>query len=206
MEVDPVNFRKLLARLPVAQLRDPRRYGASAAVVAFHLAAIWLLATNVLIPHVSRTGPDIELTLPSLRASVPASVTRMPEPEMAVTNPTIPEPLAPQIEIDTAPVTSGAAGTADILPPRPDPDTRNDSPKLPTGFAKGANTAEQVTLRILVDTQGAISDTRLAISSGQPVLDELAVAWVRAHWRFRAATQASQPVQDWTTVIVRFLP
>ncbi len=113
---------------------------------------------------------------------------------------------APDIEIQPA-SPSGAAGpsSASILPPRPDPSFRNLSSTLPAGFGK-ATTPLQLVLTIMVGIDGSVSDVRVAQSSGQSVLDEVAAAFVKAKWRFRAATQNDKPVADWTTVLVRFAP
>ena len=89
--------------------------------------------------------------------------------------------------------------------PRLDPAFRNASPLLPAGHAKDAETA-QVTLTILVTPDGRVGDARVAKSSGQAMLDQIALAFAKAKWHFRAALQAGRPVQDWTTVLVRFAP
>lgn len=185
---------------------DPRRYAASAAVVLVHLVLIWIVATNILMPHGNGDSTrEMQLTLPSLPAAPPQTMEAVPDPAMQTADATQPEPMPPQIEVDTQPTGATISGQADILPPRPDPAKQNASPALPAQYAKPGAVA-QVTLTILVDARGAVAETKIAISSGQPALDQIAATFARANWHFRAALQAGQPVADWTTVIVRFLP
>jgi TonB family protein len=187
------------------QWGDPRRYAASAAVVLIHLVLIWIVATNILLPHGDGPAREMQLTLPSLPTTASPAMEPVPDPQMQTADATPVEPTPPQIDVDVQPTGGAISGQADILPPRPDPARQNASPALPQQFAKPGSIA-QVTLTILVDARGAVSEAKIAISSGQPALDSLAAAFARANWHFRAAIQAGQPVADWTTVIVRFLP
>ncbi|HTQ12669.1 MAG TPA: TonB family protein [Rhizomicrobium sp.] len=185
------------------KLGDPRRYAATAAVAVLHVAVIWLIAVNVLVPKTGGTSREMQLTLPPLPAAQPAPADPVPEPPMLTPDPTLAPPVPPPVEIDMA--QGGAlAAAADILPPRPDPAIRNPSPQLPPAYASHA-ALPQVTLKILVAANGAVTDAKVTISSGNPSLDALAAAFAKARWHFRAATQAGEPVADWTTVIVRFL-
>jgi TonB family protein len=63
------------------------------------------------------------------------------------------------------------------------------SPKLPASFAKDAALPD-VILTVRVEADGSISDTRIARSSVQAILDQLAAQFARARWRFCAATQS----------------
>jgi TonB family protein len=189
----------------VRKLENPRLYLACAAVLLLHIAAIWILATGIVLTRgAGAPAPEMHV---ALVGSAPSAVQRMeppPEPEMRTAD-SMEQPVeAPQIDAQTmAPGGAPGASTADILPPRPDPSFQNASPSLPAGHAKPGGPME-VMLTILVEADGSVRDARVAKSSGETVLDRLAIAFTKAKWRFRAALQQGHPVADWTTVLVRF--
>ncbi|MGH6871478.1 MAG: TonB family protein [Rhizomicrobium sp.] len=185
-------------------LGEPRRYAAWAAVAILHIIAVWIIAANVIVPHTAGAGREMLLTLQAPSAPKAAMRDPLPDPTLQAADPAPAEPMPPQIDIDAAPGGSAISASADILPPRPDPAVQNPSPKLPAGVAKLAGPA-QVTLKILVAANGAVTEAQVMISSGRPALDALAASFAKAKWHFRAATQSGEPVADWTTVIVRFL-
>lgn len=192
-------------RLAVRRLENPRLYGAWAAVIALHLVAIWFLAAGLVAPHGApdSAGESQVILLPSA-APAQATLDPIPEPQMQAADPAAPEIAAPQIDVDMAtPTAASGVSQAAILPPRPDPAFRNVSPPLPASFAKAAGVLD-VLLTVRVEADGGISDARVAHSSGQTVLDQLAAQFVKTQWRFRAATQGGKAVADWTTVLVRF--
>jgi len=168
-------------------------------VAALHLAVIWALASGLVISLGGSPAPEMQVSLLNGPTAAPQSDPPPPEPEMQVVETTSPDVAAPDIVIDTAASTSGIAMATDILPPRADPAHLNANPPLPAGHSPGV-----VTLTILVAADGSVSDARIAQSSGQGVLDQLALAFAKAKWRFRAAMQQGRPVADWTTVLVRF--
>ena len=61
-----------------------------------------------------------------------------------------------------------------------------------------------VTLRLTVSPEGAVVDAQVVKSSGYPGLDEAAVSWVVAHWRYRAATHAGAAISSQATAAVMF--
>jgi TonB family protein len=193
-------------RLLARRLENPRLYGAWAAVLLLHVAVIWILAAGIVMPRgTNGAGHEISVVFVAPGAVAPPKYDPVPEPTMQVAD-TASEITAPEIEVQDAP-SSPMMGqsSADILPPRPDPAFRNVSPALPASFAKLASQA-QVMLTILVAPDGSVSDARVAQSSGQSALDQMAAAFAKAKWRFRAATQNGAAVPDWTTVLVRFAP
>jgi TonB family protein len=206
-------FGQILARLKdwtapgpralAARFENPRLYAAAAAVIALHLVAIWFLAVGLVMPR-GDGGAGREMQVALVPNAVPASakIDPVPEPQMQAADPVGPAIAEPQIEIDTSAPAAGASQAA-ILPPRPDPAFQNGSPKLPASFAKDA-VLPDVILTVQVEADGSISDTRIARSSGQAMLDRLAAQFAKAKWRFRAAMQSGKPVADWTTVLVRF--
>jgi TonB family protein len=192
------------ARMLARRLENPRAWLGWAAVLLLHLAVIWAFASGIIAPRGDNgVGPEMKVALLDTQTAS-SKVEPVPEPQLQAADPA-PDPVPePQIDVAAA-ATNGAPGAsmADILPPRPDPAFQNASPNLPAGHAQNA---VQVMLTILVAADGSISDTRIAQSCGEAALDNMAAAFARAKWRFRAAMQQGRPVADWTTVLVRFAP
>ena len=65
---------------------------------------------------------------------------------------------------------------------------------------------EQGTLRLKlsITAQGAVSDAMVVNSSGHPRLDEAAVDWVKAHWRYQPAMRGPSAVPSTTDAVVTF--
>ena len=61
-----------------------------------------------------------------------------------------------------------------------------------------------VTLKLVIAPDGAVVDAQVVKSSGYPGLDEAAVSWVVAHWRYHAATHAGAAISSQATAAVMF--
>jgi periplasmic protein TonB len=61
-----------------------------------------------------------------------------------------------------------------------------------------------VSLRIAISNEGFVTDAVVTRSSGHPRLDDAAVAWVKAHWRYRPAQENGVPVASTTSAQVKF--
>ncbi|MBL6854693.1 MAG: TonB family protein [Alphaproteobacteria bacterium] len=59
-------------------------------------------------------------------------------------------------------------------------------------------------LRLRVAEDGSIKDASVDASTGSAQLDRIALAWVRAHWRYRPALRDGTPIAVTTTALVRF--
>lgn len=66
----------------------------------------------------------------------------------------------------------------------------------------GAHGAVQ--LHIYIAADGAVSRATVARSSGNEMLDQTAVAWVIAHWRYRPATVSGEAVAAESDAVVVF--
>lgn len=66
------------------------------------------------------------------------------------------------------------------------------------------NEQGNVTLQVRISETGAVEEAVVTRSSGYPRLDDAAVAWVKSHWRYRAAEQGGRPVASSTTAVVKF--
>jgi protein TonB len=168
---------------------------------------------------------------PSIRPQGDPAVTQ-PEPEALLASVSgVPEPvidfLAPDIRLRTnqqmvdepAPV-----GPGDLVPgdrpiiiksvPEMDPDpetfvpveeepypVQSPAPVYPE-MARAAEVEGTVRVRALVNKEGRIE--KAFVVSGHPMLDEAALAAVRA-WVFKPALQQHRPVKVWVTVPIKFV-
>jgi len=114
----------------------------------------------------------------------------VPEPDIQVA----PDPESP-------PITTSMM--SQVLPPRPDPYTINRAPDVPDKLRPQA-LKSAVTLRILVLPDGSVDRALLVKGSSNAALDKLALAFVEANWHFLPALSGGKPIEEWTTVRVRF--
>lgn len=61
-----------------------------------------------------------------------------------------------------------------------------------------------VLLKLSIDETGAVVNASVMRSSGYTDLDDTAVAWVKAHWRYMPATRDGNPVAATSDAIVTF--
>ncbi len=196
-----------LASLPALGLWLPQksqRYVAIGLVVLLHVVVIWTFATSL---RFVRFGDEIRETQVDLvspnfggsDADRPLITPVLAQPESVL----VP---APQVEIEQTPrppSTVTAVDMSQVLPPRPDPTHLNLPPNLPAGY-KRLGSAVSAVVRVLVLADGSISYAQITHSTGDDSLDAIALAYVKDHWRFIAASARGRPVPDWTTVLVPF--
>jgi protein TonB len=134
-----------------------------------------------------------------------------PQPPIKVTlikpiGPTAPEPKIPTIQdqdshtihVGLTPPTGGGDGVAlqgitstHTIPPYPAAELR-------------LGVEGTVLLRLTVTPQGTVSAAEVERSSDDKGLDDAAIAWVIAHWRYQPATQNGQPVAAMTRASLVF--
>ena len=97
----------------------------------------------------------------------------------------------------------GGNGTAVIdMPPAAVAGTHTIPPYPPLAIRLGEQGSVQ--LRLTVAADGTVSDAIVVRSSGYRDLDEIARAWVMAHWRYRPAVHGGVAVPSMTDAMVRF--
>jgi TonB family protein len=166
-----------------------------------HLVLIWLLASQLL----TMAAPDMpthELPLnlvPMKMASHSDMTPQLAAPALVV----VPAPDIQIVSQDESRSSGYEIGDDQIIAPRPDPNHANDLPTA-AGLSAAAGRAAEVVLRILVRKDGTIGDANVEKSCGTSEVDMLALEFVKSHWRYLAATLAGQPIDAWTTVLVRF--
>ncbi|MFH1834170.1 MAG: TonB family protein, partial [bacterium] len=155
----------------------------------------------------------------------------LPEPETIVASATgvpevVPDFQAPDIAYQSPdewarePIGAGpgnfaqADGPIVIIVPETDPDPgvffpveeepypiQNPAPVYPE-MARAAEVEGVVLVRAMVNKEGRIE--KAFVISGHPMLDEAALAAIRA-WVFQPAMQQHRPVKVWVTVPIRFV-
>jgi periplasmic protein TonB len=126
-------------------------------------------------------------TLQPTQVDVPVPVIQtVPEEPTIDANPTpqVPPPATPD---------AGAAGLTNThtVPPYP-------------ALARTQGHQGTVLLQLVVSAQGNVTSAAVVQSSGFPELDQAAVEWVQAHWRYNPAMQGGVPVPSQTSAAVRF--
>lgn len=180
-----------------------RRFISGTFVIALHVLLIALLLRAVIAPRGESVHASVLWTALIESPRNPARPSEPPPDPQLQPADVASDPAEPQFEIDSQPVPAAREGVAETIPPRPDPERQNPSPQLPREFASHPC---QVTLSVLVDSLGGVSDARVAQSCGEARLDALALSFARTNWHFRPALRSGHAVADWTTVFVRFLP
>jgi len=171
-----------------------------ALVVCAHIGFLWIFLS--VTPFSSSPSDERELELSIIQpARTPAAQPKLLKPAADLVE-------LPEIEIEEPPTPAALTEisgvvASQILPPRPDPTHANPPVGIPAPLRQLAEKASAL-LRVLVLANGEIGDAQIAKSSGNPELDRLAIAFVKANWRFQPAAYLGRAVQDWTTVAVAF--
>jgi TonB family protein len=180
-----------------------QRFAAIGCVIAIHVAVFWALtAMHIAGPRIA--VHDLQVTL----FDAPVRDNHFLSPPLHWTFQAPEEALVPEPEIVIAPdeqvrgnIVAGAISQR--LAPRLDPDHLNERLVPPVSLRAIAN-AVSLALRILVRPDGCVAEAMIGRSSGDAALDRFAANYVTANWRFLPGSVNGQPVETWTTVIVRF--
>ncbi len=79
----------------------------------------------------------------------------------------------------------------------------HSTPDYPS-LAVRLNQTGNVMLKLTIDERGAVTAASVEKSSGYDSLDNAAVAWVIAHWRYEPATKDGTPLVTTTDALVTF--
>jgi protein TonB len=180
-----------------------------ATVVALHAVGLYALATmtgTVPLPHLPTALTVYSLPDNQKVDEVPPPPTPvfLPPPPLVMAPPIVEiEPSAPSPNAITLPSRSDVAAAAPAVAPAPPTPAQaiaatHTIPEYPP-VSRRLGEQGTLTLRITITEQGAVSDARLESSSGFARLDEAAMQWVKAHWRYRPAVQGGKAV-PWTAL------
>jgi protein TonB len=185
------------------------RYVGFAFAAAINLVAVWAILDGLNIHPSASIPPTTTIQiLPQTAPSKP--VVEPPHPTMVkptTTTEVVPKPF---FAVQPASQSTIVATTQQTPPGPPVPDSSasglTDTHTTPPYPADARNLGHQgtVTLALSIDATGAVTDAQVRVSSGYPELDQTAVSWVIAHWRYKAAVQNGTPVASTTLAAVKF--
>ena len=184
-----------------------------AIVGALHIAVVYALYLGLsgqlrpLISHGPIKFVDVVTPKP------PPVQPHMPQPKFI--KPTVPTMPPPDFHIDRD---QGNTGITETVAPPPHPTTdmtppvvvvargiagTHSTPDYPP-LAVRLNQTGNVMLRLSIDEHGVVEAASVEKSSGYDSLDDAAVAWVMAHWRYEPATKDGKPFATTTNALVTF--
>ncbi|HEX4534698.1 MAG TPA: energy transducer TonB [Rhizomicrobium sp.] len=184
-----------------------RRMASIAFVGALHIVLIYALMNGLAQKIVSVVPHDIVAHIVETPQQQPA----LPPPpvQIAKVQPTEQPAIEPVIDIQTPP----AATAIQSPPPQPTTAIANSgasgltnthtTPPYPPD-ARRLGQQGTVVLQITIAANGAVTDAKVATSSGTPALDQTAVAWVMSHWKYKPAIANGAPTQSVTQAAVKF--
>ncbi len=189
----------------------PERVAGIAVVGLLHVALIYALASGLAMRLVREIPHDITVQVlpvqqpenappppphPQMQAPQLPTITppEIDVPQQPASQPTI-SVSAPQTPAAPAaqPISGGATGIMNThtIPPYPE-------------LSRRLGQQGTVTLRLSIAADGTVTDTQLVTSSGSTDLDNAALAWVKQHWKYKAALQNGQPIASTTEAAVVF--
>ena len=166
-----------------------------------------LLATLGMVPM-----PAIPMPIQGRVIVEPRDIEPPPPPQPTIPPPRIQDYVPPIIEVPLEPETGRNAITIPEPSPTPPPVVLTPphaimaTHTIPNYPPVSRRLGEQGTLRLqlAIGADGAVQEARAEASSGYTRLDEAAVQWVKAHWRYEPAMQGSNPVSSTATAEVTF--
>jgi periplasmic protein TonB len=191
-----------------------RRMAAIGSVGLLHVLIVVALVTGMAhkfipaIPPVIQLEPVVE-TQPKTVPPPPKPTLEQPADHSQVT---VVEPDI-QVAPDGPPPISAPPSTPNLSPPQPPiavPDstamalagTHTIPPYPPLENKLGHQGT--VTLQLSISSDGSVTSATVTQSSGFAELDQAAIAWVTAHWRYKPAIQGGVAVPSQTTAAVKF--
>lgn len=174
-------------------------------VIGIHVIIISALIVGLSNDQLRKEVMDISASVVAKKAA-PKELPP-PPPAMVRPPPTIAAP-PPQIVIAAPPPVVEAPKV--VAPPPPPPPTELKSIEkthtLPPYPALSQRMGEQGTtlLKVSIDNTGKVTDCTVVTSSGSKRLDDAAVEYVKANWRWQPPTQAGKPVAATTEVSVKW--
>lgn len=193
----------------------PERIVGIGFVGLLHVIAIYAIVVG-LVPKFTRPPdpPPIQATLDEPKQPpVPVKPTDVPTVDLPDdTQVNVPPPVV-EIQQDTpsAPLNPAVSDHPPVTVAQPaTPDTAaaaigstHTTPPYPS-LARKLGEQGQVQLRLTISPQGVVTAAEVVRTSGFADLDQAAVSWVLANWKYKPAMQAGSPVASTANAIVVF--
>lgn len=190
---------------PSAAQAAPRRIGGLIIVILLHVGIVAGLVLGLKAGEIAKKLEDIKVAVE--KEKVQPKPPPPPPPEIKVPPPVVAPP--PMIDIASEPSPGTTITTSPPRPPAPPAPSAPPAPP-PTKFEPILSTMRQlpdypelsqrlreqgtVNLVLTISIDGTVRDASVAKSSGYDRLDQAAITWVKAHWRFKPPTQEGKPV------------
>jgi protein TonB len=193
----------------------PERIVGIGFVGLLHVIAIWAIVVG-LIPRITgqREPPPIQATLEQPKQPpIPVKPIEVPQVELKdTTQVDVPPPIIDIQQETTTPVTPVQTANPSVAAAQPPatPDaaasaigSTHTTPPYPS-LARKLGEQGQVQLRLTISPQGIVTAAQVVKTSGFADLDQAAVSWVLANWKYRPATAAGSPVASSANATVVF--
>ena len=207
------------AALPRPEL-DAKRIVATAGVIALHIGVLMMLLmpAQVVTPVSTEHITVVEIIEPPVKPPIPPPAPKplpptpkpLPQPEpVAIVDPPPVSIDAPPSAVDTAAVEVPVEADTFDPPAQQSPfqqlaTVAAPAPPYPR-MAANRNIEGTVVLRIRVDARGAPTEVSVEQSSGSSLLDQAALKFVKARWRFVPAQRDGQATEAWALVPIEFV-
>jgi protein TonB len=183
------------------------RSGPLAAVIGIHLLIGYILLTQMGILKLPTVSQPLQTVFIQDQPSQPEPQEPNIKPQVDTPAPELNQEM-PQVEVADVPQDTPAppsdnaiAASASGAPQELEATQRVEPVYPPTSRRMGEEGI--VRLKVLVDERGRPHDVVVQASSGFPRLDQAAVDAVH-RWRFKPASDGSNPVSAWSAVAIRF--
>jgi|SRR5579871_3634190 len=176
-------------------------------VALLHIVAVYALVTGMTAQIVKLLPPDLQVAW--VDTSPPKSVPVPPQPKLI-------DPVAPAIPTAPVPVIKTPDSGGSVINVAPSQTNTMPPDSSATGLsnthstppyplqARALSQEGTVILQLTVSPQGDVVGADIVQSSGYPELDQTAVSWVIAHWKYRPAIVAGVAVTSQTQAAVKF--
>lgn len=200
---------------PTHAILDPgstansRRTMIIGSVAMLHVLIVYALISGM-AAKIARYIPP-ELTTRFIADNTKTTDVPPPKPTLVQPHETVDTVTPPVIDVATnqpSPINLQAMPTDSAPPAQPDTgatgvSNTHSTPPYPA-LARMAAHQGTVLLAIVVSSEGNVASANVVQSSGFPELDQAAVSWVIAHWKYKPALQNGQPVPSQTQAAVKF--
>jgi len=177
-------------------------------VVMLHGLIVYALISGMAGKIAKYVPPELVAhfdTAPTKTAVVPPPpVLAHPQPQIA----DVPTPVINTVPDQPSPIVVQPAPTNTAPPAQPDTgaagiSSTHSTPPYPA-LARVAAHQGTAVLQIVISAEGNVASANVIQSSGFPELDQAAVTWVVAHWKYKPALQNGQPVPSQAQAAVKF--
>ena len=187
------------------RMSRPRMIG-TGLMIAIHVAFIWAVVNGLAMKITKYVEPVLEAQVILSEPQTP----QIAPPKPQLVQPQNPQAIAPPdiVIAPPAPQQTIAAPLAAPVVAVPDSSasgvvSTHTTPPYPP-LARSLGQQGTVILALTISAAGDVTNAQVATSSGVPELDQTAVTWVTAHWKYKPAIQNGVPVPSTTQAEVVF--